>query len=209
MKAILGTKIGMTQLFGPDGKAIPVTLIYAEPNVVTQVKSTEKDGYRAVQVGVGTKRVISKPLTGHLKKAGLASAHFLREFRLTGQGLEDGEVDAQPGAKIDLSAFQEGDRVQVTGVSKGKGFAGVIKRHGFHGSPATHGTDHQRQPGSIGPQRPQRVIKGKKLPGRLGGATRTVKNLKIIKVDPERQLLAIRGAVPGPNKSLVIIRGQV
>jgi len=204
MKAILGTKIGMTQLFGPDGKAIPVTLIYAEPNVVTQVKSTEKDGYRAVQVGVGAKRAISKPLTGHLKKAGLASARFLGEFRL-----EDGEVDWQPGAKIDLSVFQEGDRVQVTGVSKGKGFAGVIKRHGFHGSPATHGTDHQRQPGSIGPQRPQRVIKGKKLPGRLGGATRTVKNLKIIKVDPERQLLAIRGAVPGPNKSLVIIRGQV
>ena len=204
MKAILGTKIGMTQIFGPDGKAIPVTLIYAEPNVVTQVKRLEKDGYRAVQVGVGTKRKVTKSLAGHLKKANVTSVRLLKEFRL-----EDGEVDLQPGAPIELSAFQEGDRVQVTGVSKGKGFAGVIKRHGFHGSPATHGTDHQRQPGSIGPQRPQRVIKGKKLPGRLGGETQTVKNLIVIKVDPERRLLAIRGAVPGPNKSLVIVRGLV
>ena len=202
MKAILGTKIGMTQLFGPDGKAVPVTLIAAEPNVVTQVKTRETDGYTAVQLAAGKRRRVTKPVAGHLSKAGLETARFVREFRL-----DDGEVGLKVGDRVDLSAFQEGDLVQVTGVSKGKGFAGVVKRHGFGRAPETHGADHQRQPGSIGSQRPQRVLKGKRLPGRLGGETRTVKNLMVMSVDRERNLLAVKGAVPGPAKGLVIVRG--
>lgn len=207
MKAIIGIKIGMTQLFDEHGKDIPVTLIHAVPNTVTQVRTTEKDGYAAVQLGVGETRNISKPEVGHLKKSGLTSTRFLKEIRLPDRPRENGEADLRVGGKIELSVFQPGDMVQVTGVTKGKGFSGVIKRHGFHRAPETHGADHQRQPGSIGAQQPQRVIKGKKLPGRMGGDTRTVKNLEVVKVDAERQLLALRGAVPGPNHSFIVIRG--
>lgn len=202
MKAVIGTKIGMTQIFDSRGKPIPVTMIAVEPNVVTQIKTFEKDGYRAVQVAAGAKRHISRPLAGHLKKSGLSTAKTLREFRLKG-----GEINLKEGDRIQVSAFQEGDLVEVTAISKGKGFAGVIKRHGFRRAPESHGADHQRQPGSIGSQRPQRVLKGKRMPGRLGGETVTVKNLAVVKVDPEGRLLAVQGAVPGPNKGTVIIRG--
>jgi large subunit ribosomal protein L3 len=203
MKAIIGTKIGMTQIFDEHGKAIPVTLIHAVPNTVTQIKFVEKDGYKSVQFAAGTSRKMTKPLIGHLKKGGIESARKLKEFRLA-----DENSDLAIGNKIEVSVFQAGDRVQVTGISKGKGFAGVIKRHGFHRSPESHGADHQRQPGAIGSQRPQRVVKGKKMPGRMGQETVTVKNLTVIKVDPEHHLLAVRGAVPGPNKSFVYVKGQ-
>ncbi len=207
MKAMIGTKIGMTQLFDEHGNAIPVTLIHAAPNTVTQIRTIEKDGYQAVQVGAGETRNKSKPQAGHLKKSGLTSARAIGEIRLTEQPQQNGEADLHIGGKIDLSVFQPGDLVQVTGISKGKGFSGVIKRHGFRRAPETHGADHQRQPGSIGAQRPQRVIRGKKLPGRMGSETQTIKNLKVVKVDIERQLLALRGAVPGPNHSFVLVRG--
>jgi len=204
MKAIIGTKIGMTQLFDEHGKAIPVTLIHSEPNVVTQVKRVEKDGYQAVQLGAGARRNLAKPEAGHLKRAGITSVRTLREIRV-----DSGDINLKEGERVDLTTFQEGDFVQVTSISKGKGFAGVIKRHGFHRSPETHGADHQRQPGAIGSQRPQRVLKGKSLPGKMGSKTVTVKNLRVEKVDPDRQLLALRGAVPGPNKGTILIQGVV
>lgn len=201
MKAVIGTKIGMTQIFDEHGHPTPVTLIAVEPNTTTQVKTLERDGYRAVQVATGLKRRVTKSIVGHLKKAGLETAKKLTEFRL---GEKD--ADLKEGDRLDSSVFQEGDLVEVTGISKGKGFAGVIKRHGFRRAPETHGADHQRQPGSIGAQRPQRVIKGKRMPGRLGGERRTIKNLRVVKVDSAQKIMAISGAVPGPNHSFVMIR---
>jgi len=188
MKFILGKKIGMSQVFSEDRRVIPVTLIEAGPCVVTQLKTEEKDGYQAVQVGFGEKKKINKPLTGHLKDLGKFGC--LREIREAG--------DFKIGDKIDAAVFEEGDKIKITGISKGKGFQGVMKRHGFHGSPATHGHKHDhRAPGSIGSAFPEHVLKGKKMAGRMGGDQVTVKGLKIIKVDKENNLLAIKGAVPG------------
>lgn len=190
----------MSQIFDSDGNVIPVTLVRATPNVVLQVRTKEKDGYEAVQVGFGGRKQknIKKPQRGHFKELG--SFRYLREFR-TADKMERGQ-------KIDVSVFQEGDTVKVGGISKAKGFQGVVKRHGFHGAPATHGTKHaHRQPGSIGATWPQRVVKGRRMAGRMGGERITVRNLKIVKIDVENNLLAIKGAVPGRRGTLLEIKG--
>lgn len=201
MKAILGEKLGMSQIFDKEGNVIPVTLVRALPNVVIQIKTKEKDGYESVQVGVGERKQknIKKPQRGHFKDLG--NFRQVKEFR-TNEAFERGQ-------KIDVSVFQEGDAVKVSGISKAKGFQGVVKRHGFHGAPATHGTKHaHREPGSIGATWPQRVIKGMRMAGRMGGVRMTAKNLKIAKVDAENNMLAIKGAVPGKPGTLIEIRGE-
>lgn len=191
----------MTQVFDEEGNALPVTVVRTLPLTAVQVKTREKDGYEAVQFGGGVRKEknIKKPQRGHLKELGFFEV--LREAR--------GMKDLDRGAKIDLTQFQEGDLVEVAGISKGKGFQGVVKRHGFHGAPATHGTKHaHRQPGSIGPTWPQRVIKGRRMAGRMGGERISVKNLKITKVDTENQTLLIKGAIPGRRGTLIEVRGR-
>ena len=207
MKFLLGTKLGMTQIFGEGGKAFPVTLIEVGDVVVTQIKSKDKDGYGAVQIGSGKKKKLTKPLKGHLK--GLGSFRWLREYR-TGETTEDGQVsaDAKVGDNIDVSVFSEGDKVTLSGVSKGKGFQGVVKRHGFHGMPKSHGTKKKhRSPGSIGSRFPQHVRKGKRMGGRMGQDRVTRHSVEIIKIDKENNLIAVKGAVPGARGTLVEIRG--
>lgn len=199
-KFILGQKIEMTQLFDQNGRAIPVTLIEAMPNTVVQVKTKERDGYNALQLGVGTKRKVSKALEGHMRNLG--KFRYLREFRI------DDVSSYQRGQKITVDMFQENERVKVSGISKGKGFAGVVKRHGFKGLPHTHGQKHEeRKGGSIGRSFPERVLKGTRMAGRMGAERATVRNLKIVKIDPEHNLLAVKGAVPGRCGTLLEIRG--
>jgi len=199
MKFILAKKLGMTQVFEPAGKVLPVTLLEAGPMKVTQVRVEERDGYQAVQVGFGTKRRVSKPLAGHLGAAG--AMRWLREFRVRDHQYKVGDT-------IDASVFERGDTVAVSGVSKGRGFAGVVKRHGFAGHPKTHGTKHaHREPGSIGATHPQHVVKGRRMAGHMGAVRVTIKNLKVVEVDPEKHLLALEGAVPGAPGSLVEVRG--
>ena len=201
MKFILGKKIGMSQVFSEDRKVTPVTLIEAGPCVVTQVKTEEKDGYQAVQVGFGERKKINRPLMGHLKDLG--KFRYLREIRNV-------KEDMKIGDKIDAGVFKEGDKIKVVGISKGKGFQGVMKRHGFHGSPATHGHKHDhRASGSIGSAFPEHVLKGKKMAGRMGGDRVTVKGLKVVKVDKENNLLAVKGAVPGKRGALVEVVGNL
>ena len=205
IKFILAEKVKMTQIFDKEGNVIPVTLVSATPNVVTQVKNKEKDGYEGVQVGFGTRKTknIKKPQLGHTKELG--SFKYTKEFRTP---KDENAGSFERGQKIDVSVFAEGDVVKVSGISKAKGFQGVVKRHGFHGAPATHGTKHaHRQPGSIGATWPQRVIKGMRMAGRMGGARVSTRNLKIAKVDAENNLLAIKGAVLGRRGTLVEIRG--
>jgi len=184
----------MSQIFDEKGNVIPVTLIEAGPCQVTQTKTEKNDGYQAIQVGfkkIEKKKKIKKPIAKKPYK-------YLREFR-------NGEF--KTGDKIDISIFQEGDIVKISGFTKGKGFAGVVKRWGFHGRPASHGTKHElRTPGSVGASRPERVIKGKKMAGRMGFERVTIKNLKIVKVDPEKNLLVVKGAVPGAKGTLLEIR---
>jgi len=210
MKFILGKKIGMTQVFKGDN-VIPVTLIESGPNFVIQVKTKEKDGYVAVQLGFGTKKEknIKKPQRGHLKKisrlrqgsGGQANLRWLREFRVD-------EIELKPGDQIDVSTFVPGDKVNVIAVSKGKGFQGVVKRHGFHGGPKSHGQkDRHRAPGSIGGSWPQHVTKGMRMAGRMGGERTTVKNLEVVEIDKENNLIAIKGAIPGRRGTLVMIKG--
>lgn len=197
----------MSQIFDSNGNVIPVTLIKAPPNVVLQLKTKEKDGYEAVQLGFGTRKLknIKKPQRGHFKDLG--NFQYVREFRVPQLLATSYQLPAR-GDKISVSIFQEGDMVKVSGISKGKGFQGVVKRHGFHGAPATHGTKHaHRQPGSIGPTWPQRVIKGRKMAGRMGGDRITLKNAKVAKVDADNNILAIKGAVPGRRGTLIEIRG--
>ena len=210
MKFILGLKLGMAQVFDEKGNVIPVTLIEAGPCVVTQVKTGEsqtvakgespgsKDGYKAIQIGF--QELKDKKVKKSQKDKPF---RYLREFR--------GDIDIskyKKGDKIDVSIFQEGDIVKAAGFSKGKGFAGVVKRWGFHGRPATHGTKHElRTPGSVGSSYPERVIKGKKMAGRMGHERTTIKNLKIVKVDKKKNLLAVKGAMPGPKGALLEIRG--
>lgn len=195
-KFILGQKIGMSQLFDKDGKVIPVSVIEAGPCVVTQIKSSENDGYQAVQIGYGSKKKISKPLAGHLKNLG--TFRYLREFK--------GAANLKVGDKIDVGIFQEGGRVKVSGVSKGKGFQGVVKRHGFSGGMASHGNkDRLRAPGSIGTSFPEHVRKGRRMAGRMGFERVTVKDVKIVKIDPENNILAVKGAVPGRRGTLLEI----
>ncbi len=204
MKFILGLKLGMSQIFDEKGNQTPVTLVEAGPCVVIQIKTREKDGYSAVQIGFGEAKKQTKALAGHLKDLG--KLLFLREFRTEVPEINDKELTR--GDKIDVSIFQEGDKISISGFSKGKGFQGVVKRWHFKGRPATHGTKHElRTPGSVGSSFPQRVIKGKKLPGRMGNVRVTTKNLKIIKIDPKNNLLAVKGAIPGRKGTLLEIRG--
>ena len=209
MKFILGKKIEMSQMFAENGDVIPVTLIKAGPCLVAQIKNEEKDGYSAVQIGFDKKKKLSKALKGHLKDLG--EFKWLREFRISDQSsvISDQESGLKRGDKITVDTFKIGDKVKITGISKGKGFQGVVKRHGFHGSPASHGhKDQLRMPGSIGATEPARVFKGKKMPGQMGNEQVTVKNLEIIKIDKDKNLLYIKGAVPGARGSLVEISGE-
>ncbi|HAM95644.1 TPA: 50S ribosomal protein L3, partial [Candidatus Azambacteria bacterium] len=192
-KFILGQKIGMSQIFGKEGEVIPVSVIEAGPCVVIQIKSPENDGYQAVQIGFGERKKVSKPLAGHLKNLG--KFRHLREFK--------GVADLKVGDKIGVGIFQEGDRVKVSGVSKGKGFQGVVKRHGFSGGMASHGNkDRLRAPGSIGTSFPEHVRKGRRMAGRMGFDRVSVKDVKIVKVDQENNILAVKGAVPGRKGTL-------
>jgi large subunit ribosomal protein L3 len=204
-KGILGRKIGMTQVFASNGNLIPVTVVEVAPNVVLQKKSVESDGYVSVQVGFEDKRekLSNKPEKGHVAKANTAPKRFVREFR--GDDLASYEV----GQEVKVDIFAAGDIVDVTGISKGKGFQGVIKRHGQSRGPMAHGSRYHRRPGSMGPVAPNRVFKGKALPGRMGGEQITVQNLEIVKVDTERNLLLIKGNVPGAKKALLKIKGAI
>jgi len=204
-KGILGRKIGMTQVFAENGDLIPVTVVQAAGNVVLQVKSVETDGYESVQLGFEDKRekLANKPEKGHVAKANTAPKRFIRELR----GVNLGEYQVGQEVKVDI--FAEGEIVDVTGISKGKGFQGVIKRHGQSRGPMAHGSRYHRRPGSMGPVAPNRVFKGKKLAGRMGGEQVTVQNLQIVKVDAERNLLLIKGNVPGAKKALLKIKSAV
>ncbi|MEK5440242.1 MULTISPECIES: 50S ribosomal protein L3 [unclassified Fredinandcohnia] len=204
-KGILGRKIGMTQVFVGNGELIPVTVIEASPNVVLQKKSVETDGYEAVQIGFDDKRekLSNKPEKGHAAKANTAPKRFVRELR--GVNLDEFEV----GQEVKVDIFAEGDIVDVTGISKGKGFQGAIKRHGQSRGPMSHGSRYHRRPGSMGPVAPNRVFKNKLLPGRMGGDRITVQNLEIVKVDTERNLLLVKGNVPGARKSVITVKSAV
>ena len=196
---IIGKKIGMSQVFGDNGKAEAVTVIEAGPCLVTQIKTSAKEGYNAVQLGFGNAKKLSKAEQGHLKELG--KLRELREFRV------DNTAEVKVGDKVDVSQFKIGDVVNVIGVSKGKGFAGVVKRHGFKGGPKTHGqTDRNRAPGAIGATTsPGRVLKGLRMAGHMGDERVTVKGLKVYKTDPEHNLLLVQGAVPGSKNGLVLI----
>ncbi len=214
INSILGTKITQSQAYTPEGKLIPVTSILTGPCVVVNIKSEVKDGYNAVQLGLGQRRVITvtKPQLGNLKKAGLEKnpPRFLREIRIENASSEQiNDETIKPGVVIKVSdVFKEGDIIQVTGVSKGKGFQGVVKRHHFRGGPRTHGqSDRERAPGSIGSTTtPGRVYKGKRMAGRMGNDRVTIKNLKVIAVDGEKNILTISGLVPGGRNALLIIK---
>jgi len=202
MKALLGTKLGMTQLLQEDGVAIPVTLIQAGPCTVTQVKSVEKDGYSAVQIGFGEGKNLSNATKGHVA-ASKATPKYIREVRV--DELPEGVT---VGSTLDVTAFTVGDHVSVTGTSKGKGFAGNIKRHNFSAGPRSHGASaYSRRPGSIGSMYPQKVFKGKRMAGRMGAEQVTVQNLAVALVDAERGVIGLKGAVPGPRRGLVMIGG--
>lgn len=204
MKGIIGKKLGMTTVFGEDGQSLPVTLIEAGPCKVMQVKTPDRDGYDALQLvfePVKEKRV-NKPLLGHFKRAGTGPFRVLREFRDWGKG------ELKVGAEVKVDIFSPGELVDVIGISKGKGFTGVVKRHGFRGGPKTHGqSDRYRAPGSIGASsNPSRVFKGTRMAGRVGGGRVTVRNLELVKVDSQRNLLAIKGSLPGPPQGYLIVR---
>lgn len=205
-KAILGTKVGMTQIFMEDGKVVPVTVVSAEPNVVVQKKTVETDGYDAVQVGFMAKKekLVNKPLKGHFAKADVPVKRFLREFRLD-------DVNAlNVGDEIAVGTFEAGEKIDVTGISKGKGFAGSIKRHGQHIGPKAHGSGYHRGSGSMGAcSDPSKVMKGKKLPGHMGVDKVTVQNLEIVKVDTENNLICIKGGIPGVKGGLIVIKNSV
>ena len=205
MPGLIGRKLGMTRVFAEDGPAAPVTVLMAGPCTVLQVKTEETDGYEAVQIGFGGKKLkrSTRGELGHAAKAGLEAApRLIREFA------PDPGAAYERGQELTVELFSEGERVSVTGVTKGKGFQGVVRRHGFRGRPSSHGHPMSRNPGSLGPGTdPSRVIKGKKLPGRMGGARRTIRNLKVVRVDAERDLLYVRGGVPGARNSYVLVKG--
>lgn len=206
MKALLGKKIGMTQMFTEDGTVVPVTVIEAGPCVVTQIKNKEKEGYSAIQIGFGDtkEKNLSRPLLGHLARASVSPKRYLTEVRV-----EEGD-GYRVGQELKVDLFSVGDRADVTGTSIGKGFAGVIKRWGFSGGPASHGSHSHRIPGSIGASAtPSRVHRGKKMPGHMGNKQVTAQNLEVVKVDLEQNLLMVKGNTPGSNGSLVMVRGSV
>ncbi len=203
MIGLIGRKVGMTQLFGEKGEAIPVTIIEAGPCTVTELRTAQRDGYTAVQLGFGTRKEsrFTRPVLGQFKKRNLTPASQLREFRV------DSTDGLEVGQSLDVSIFERGRHVDVQGVTKGRGFAGVVKRHGFAAGHASHGPTAGKQPGSIGASAyPSRVIKGKRLPGRMGGVNLTIKNLEVVAVDPEQNVLMVRGAVPGPPNGLVVVK---
>ncbi len=203
---ILGRKVGMTRIFTEDGRWIDVTLVQAGPCIVVQRKTKDKDGYEAVQLGfeeINPKRC-TKPLLGHFKKYGVPPMRFLREFRV------EPDSELKPGDEIKVDIFKIGDKVDIAGTSKGRGFAGVVKRHGYSGGPNTHGSNFHRRPGSIGQSAwPAEVYKGKGLPGHMGNVRVTVQNLEVVDVVPEKNLLVVRGSIPGANGSLVEIKHSV
>ena len=219
MKALLAKKLGMSQIFDEAGNMVPVTIVEAGPCVVTQIKTKATDGYNAVQLGFGTAKRIGKSLSGHLK-ASKAKPVYIREFRLEDiQPESDDKISEEQadniitdlknlkvGDSLDASIFEVGNTVQVSGISKGKGFAGTIKRHNFHRGPKTHGSHNYRAPGSIGAMYPEHVFRGKKMAGHMGVQKVTIKNLQIVQIDSENNLLALGGAVPGSRKSLLLIK---
>ncbi len=205
-KAILATKVGMTQIFTDDGVLVPVTVLQAGPCVVTQVKTVENDGYASVQVGFGDIResLVNKPEKGHFDKAGVSVKRFLREFRF------ENSDEYAVGQEIKADVFAAGDHIDATAISKGKGYQGAIKRHGQSRGPMAHGSKYHRHAGSNGSASdPSRVFPGKKMPGQMGNVQVTVQNLEIVRVDAENNLLLVKGAVPGPKKSLVTIKETV
>jgi len=202
LKSIIGTKVGMTQIFDAKGNIVPVTVVAAGPCTITEVRTKERDGYTAVQMGFGEvkEKALTKPELGQFKKKNLALKKVLKEFRV-------GDVSAfQVGQDVKADIFKEGDFVDVTGTSKGKGFAGAVKRHNFRGGPTTHGqSDRLRAPGSSGSQGPQRVLKGSRRPGHMGDETITIQHMRVASVDPEKNVILINGSVPGANKGVVIV----
>ena len=205
-KAILATKVGMTQIFNEDGVLTPVTVLQAGPCVVTQVKTQDNDGYGAVQVGFADKRenLVNKPMKGHFDKAGVSCKRFVREFKL------EGAEEMALGQEIKCDVFAAGDKIDATAISKGKGFQGAIKRHGQSRGPMAHGSKYHRHAGSNGAASdPSKVFKGKKMPGQMGHVKVTVQNLEVVRVDAENNLLLVKGSVPGPKKSLVTIKESV
>lgn len=206
MKAVLGRKLGMTQVFAEDGRLVPVTVIEAGPMVVTQIKNKEADGYEAVQVAFGEvkEKRVNKPLRGHFAKAGVGFKKFVREFKVE-------DLSAYSLAQeIKVDVFEAGEKVDAIGTSKGKGFQGPIKRHNQSRGPMTHGSRYHRGPGSMGAASdPSRVFKGKKLAGHMGAERVTIQNLEVVKVDVEKNLILIKGAVPGPKKGLVVIKKAI
>ncbi len=205
-KAILATKVGMTQVFSEDGVLTPVTVLQAGPCVVTQVKTMENDGYEAVQVGFGEIRenLVNKPRKGHFAKAGVSSRRYLKEFKL------ENSAEYSLGQEIKADIFAAGDKIDATGISKGKGFQGAIKRHGLSRGPMKHGSKYHRHAGSNGAATsPGRVFKGKHMPGQMGHVRVTVQNLEIVRVDAENNVILVKGAVPGPRKAMVMIKETV
>lgn len=204
-KGLLGKKVGMTQIFRETGEIVPVTVIEAGPCVIVQKKTVEADGYNAIQLGFGEKReaLANKPLKGHFAKAEQKPLRYLREVRV------ENVDEYQVGQEIKADLFVTGEHIDVVGTSKGKGFAGGIKRHGFQRGPMAHGSKYHRRPGSLGAKGPARVFKGRKLPGRMGADRVTVQNLEVVRVDADRNLLLVRGAIPGPKGSLVMINDSV
>ena len=206
MKTLLGKKIGMTQIFTEDGQVVPVTVVEAGPEVVTQIKTVETDGYNAVQVGYEDQKAhrVNKPMTGHYEKAGVAPKKHLAEFRI-----EDGET-YELGQEITVADFEEGMKIDITGISKGKGTQGNIKRHGHHRGPMSHGSKHKRLAGALAAGTyPSRVFKGNKAPGRMGRETVTVQNVVLVKIDTDRNLMLVKGAVPGKKGGVVRIRPAI
>ena len=207
MKSIMGKKIGMTQIFDENGVMIPVTVVEAGPVVVTQIKTEETDGYNAVQVGFGEvkEKHVNKPMKGHFAKAGVALKKHVKELRP-----EDGVENYSLAQEIKVDIFEVGEKIDVTGISKGKGFQGSIKRHGQSRGPETHGSHYHRAPGAMGSASdPSKVRKGKKLPGHMGHTRVTIQNLEVARVDAEKNLILIKGAIPGPKKGLVVIKTAV
>lgn len=205
-KAILATKIGMTQIFNENGVLTPVTILQAGPCSVTQVKTIETDGYNAIQVGFGDirEKLVNKPKKGHFKKAGVTAKRFLKEFRF------DNAAEYSLGQEIKADIFAAGDKVDATGISKGKGFQGAIKRHGLSRGPMKHGSKYHRHAGSNGAATtPGRVFKGKTMPGQMGNVKVTVQNLEVVRIDADSNLIIVKGAVPGPKKSMILIKNTV
>ena len=205
-KAILATKVGMTQIFDESGALVPVTVLQAGPCVVTQVKTVENDGYEAVQVGFGDirEKLVNKPQKGLFEKAGVSVKRYIREFRF------ENTADYKEADEIKADIFAAGDKVDATAISKGKGFQGAIKRHGQHRGPMAHGSKYHRHAGSNGTSSdPSRVFKGKKMPGHMGHVKVTTQNIEVVRVDAEKNLILVKGAVPGPKKSLVTLKETV